>query len=46
MDISYHIVGLLWRFIYLWFSACYVDENTTVQFSETIPMDGFSKMST
>jgi hypothetical protein len=38
--------ALLWRFIYLWFSACYVDENTTVQFSETIPMDGFSKMST
>jgi hypothetical protein len=36
MDISYRRFTL--EVHISWFSACYVDENTTVQFSETIPI--------
>ena len=31
---------------YLWFSACYVDENNTIRFSEKFPIDTYNKMST
>ena len=31
---------------YLRFSACYVDENNTIRFSEKFPIDTYNKMST
>jgi hypothetical protein len=31
---------------YLPFSACYVDENNTIRFSEKFPIDTYNKMST
>ena len=31
---------------YLRFSACYIDENNTIRFSEKIPIDKYNKMST
>ena len=31
---------------YLRFSACYVDENNTIPFSEKFPIDTYNKMST
>ena len=46
--VIYLTSGPTWFFggSYLWFSACYVDENNTIRFSIKIPIGRFSKMST